>query len=445
MGNGMTEEIINAPVQVPDLRVAARASVFAFKGKADDLRTIAAKLNVRTVLEGSVRKAGNKIRITTRLINAADGFHLWSEKFDRGLDDIFAVQDEIARAIAEKMKAKLTGGDRGPLVVANTDDVEAYQLYLQGRYFWAQRGAGLAKGLQCFEAALARDPNYALAHTGVADACSLLAFYGFARGRDVLPKALQAARRAIALDAESAEAHCALGFIQLIHLRDAAASLGSFRRAIALKPTHAPSHYWAGATLIALRRSLDEVDIWTSAAVRLEPFSLIARSLIGWGRLGVGASAAALAPLRQVLELEPAFSVGRWLLGDALFSSGALEEGIVELRRAVEQSNKLGWMVATLGCALAHTGKAEEARGVLADLTRRAETEYVQSFLFAMLHAYLGDEASALAWLECAIEDGDPALTFLRIDMVLLGPMGISAVYLRPELRAALVARLGLQ
>ncbi len=441
--DGMTEEIINALVQVPELRVAARTSVFAFKGKADDLRTIAAKLNVRTVLEGSVRKAGNKIRITAQLINAADGFHLWSERFDRGLDDIFAVQDEIARMIVEKLKAKLAGGDQQALVQAATEDLEAYQLYLQGRYYWAQRGAGLTKGLHCFEAALARDPDYALAHAGVADAYTLLGFYGFARPHDVMPKARAAAERALAIDPDLAEAHCALGFILLSYDRNIPAAQRALRRAIELKPGYVPARYWYASTFVPLSRYAEFVAI-DEEAVRIEPFSLFANAHLGWMLLCAGRNEEAARRLRHVIDLEPRFLMGHWLLGLAYAALGRIEEGLAELRQAAELSGNMPWMVATTGCVLAQAGRKDEARVVLADLVRRSESEYVRALLFAMLHAFLGDEEAALVWLEKAREDGDLAIVYTPLDGRTFIGNGIPPPYLGAENRAAFVERLGI-
>ncbi len=439
--DGMTEEIINALVQVPDLRVAARTSVFAFKGKADDLRTIAAKLNVRTVLEGSVRKAGNKIRITAQLISAADGFHLWSEKFDRGLEDIFAVQDEIARTIADKLKAKLAGGVQQPLVKPPTDDLEAYQLYLQGRFFWNQRGDGLAKGLKCFEAALKRDPDYALAHAGLAEAYVLIAFYGYARPNDVIPKARAAALRAIELEPRMAEAHCALGFVLGVYDRDFPASWRSYERAIELKPTFVAARYWTASSESVYGNHRKGVEV-AEQAVRIEPLSLIANALLAW--VGITAqSGKSVEIARRVTEMEPRFLIGHWILGIALISENRFDEGLRELMEAIEISNRLPWMVASYGCGLAWAGRTTEARAVLEELKRRTTSEYVPAFLFVMLHAYLGEEQKAVAWLEQSIQDNDGALHYFGIVVDWPTPMSIPERYFSPETRTRFIKRLG--
>src|SRR5205814_10347570 len=206
-GDGIAEEIINALAQLPGLRVAGRSSAFSFKGKREDLRVIGDKLSVGTVLEGSVRKAGAQLRITAQLVNVADGYHLWSERFDREPEDVFAIQEEIARTIAERLQVSLAGSDQMTLVRPHTENLEAYQLYLKGRGFINRRGVALWQALEAFRAAFELDPQYALASAGLADAYTLLGLYGVLSPRDALPQARAAARRSVELGPELAEAH----------------------------------------------------------------------------------------------------------------------------------------------------------------------------------------------------------------------------------------------
>ncbi|MEJ2722946.1 MAG: protein kinase, partial [bacterium] len=194
---GLAEELINALAHVKSLRVAARTSAFALKGGKYDVREIGEKLDVDTVLEGSIRKAGNRLRITAQLINAADGYHLWSEKYDRNMEDIFAIQDEISLAIVGQLKIELLGEEASLLVKRGTENLEAYDLYVKGRFFWEKRGLWLRKSIEFFEAAIQKDPNYAEPYAGIADAYSLLSFYGFLPSRDALPKARENALRAL--------------------------------------------------------------------------------------------------------------------------------------------------------------------------------------------------------------------------------------------------------
>ena len=234
--DGMTEEIINALTQVPALRVAARTSSFAFKGKNVPIRRLSEELQVSTVLEGSVRKAGNRLRITAQLINAADGYHLWSERYDREMADTFAIQDEIATAIVDTLKVKLLG-EGASLVKRGTNDLEAYNLYIKGRHFWNQRS--LPKALDFFEQAIARDPNYARAHASVADAYAYLGHYGLMPTNLAARSADAAAERAVTLDDSLADAHVSLGITKLFFSLDFAGSERELRRAVALNPQHA--------------------------------------------------------------------------------------------------------------------------------------------------------------------------------------------------------------
>ncbi len=440
--DGITEEIINALVQVPDLQVAARTSSFSFKGKPDDLRTIGSKLNVRTVLTGSVRKAGPRVRITAQLVNAADGFHLWSERFDRDLDDIFAMQDEIARAIVEKLKAGLTRRREQPFVLPSTDNLDAYQLYLQGRYHWNQRGAGLGKALQLFEAALAHDPDFALAHAGLADSCTLLGFYGFVRPIDVAAKARAAAARAVALNPDLAEAQTAHAFVLFSFDRNLPPAERAFRRAIELKPTYAPARYWLASLLIGHRRYAEAVAL-DEEAVRLEPHSLFANVHLAWMLLLSERPEEAVRRLHYVLELEPKFLMAHWLLGQAYVSLGKAAEGLETLGRAKALSGNLPLMTGGVGCALAHLGRKDEARLVLEELVRRSQTEYVSAYVFAILHGFLGDQATALVWLEKAYEECDASLPYMAADPDLFMCTGLPRRYLTAEARAAFIKRIG--
>ena len=440
--DGITEEIINALVQLPDLRVAARTSGFAFKGKAVDLRAIADKLGVRTVLEGSVRKAGNRIRITAQLVNAADGYHLWSEHYDRELTDVFAVQDEIARTIAQTLKVKLGGAEQAPLVRPPTSDVEAYELYLKGRYFWAQRGAGIRKGLEYFQAALRKDPDYALAHAGLADAYTLMAFYGYARPTDAMPQALAAAERALALDASLAEAHCSLGFIRLSFDWNLPEAEREFREAIALKPSHAPSHYWHAASAIARGDPLEAVAR-DERAVKLEPLSVFTNTHLGWMLLAATRFDDARQRLDYALELDPRFLMAHWLLGQTLVAQGQVDEGRAALRNAIEISAGHSGMVATLGVVCAASGQRKEARLILEDLRARSEREYVRAYLFALLHASLGDAEETFVWLAKALEERDTVLPYAHLDFPLPGMMFRSDVTNDPRF-VRLMARRGM-
>jgi eukaryotic-like serine/threonine-protein kinase len=423
--DGITEEIINALVQLPDLRVAARTSVFAFKGKNEDMRVIAEKLNVRTVLEGSVRKAGDRIRITAQLINASDGYHLWSERFDRKLDDVFEVQDEIARTIAGKLKVRLTGGGQVPLVRPATGSTEAYELYLQGRHYWSQRGLALFKALKCFEAALEKDHEFALAHAGLADVNTLLGFYGFARAHDVMPKARAAAERALAIDPNLAEAHNALGFVQICYDWDVAGALRELERAMVLKPTYIPARYWYASALVA-SNNVEKAIAIDEEAVKIEPLNLFANTHLAWMFLAANRPREAAERLQHALDLDPNFLMAHWLLGQAYVWLDRTDVALQELEKAVSLSGRASWMLATLGSVFGHLGRTEEARVILDELLKRSETQYVRAFLIAQVHSRMGDDGNAFVWLERAREERDAVLGYSHARVARLFGMAIS-------------------
>jgi serine/threonine protein kinase len=241
--DGITEEIINALTKIEELRVAARTSAFFFKGKHVDLRIVGERLNVKTVLEGSVRKVGSRVRIMAQLISVADGYHLWSERYDRELKDIFEVQDEIAGAIADRLKVALKGGQQ-PSAKAGTSNLEAYQLYLKGRALLYRRGLDIRRAANCFDSAVALDPQYALAWAGLGDARTMLGLYGLERPQVIMPRAKEAAIRAVALDPMLAEAHCSLACISLLHDWDRDKAEVGFLRARELNPRYLQNLGW---------------------------------------------------------------------------------------------------------------------------------------------------------------------------------------------------------
>jgi tetratricopeptide (TPR) repeat protein len=329
------------------------------------------------------------------------------------------------------------------LVKPATENIEAYQLYLQGRYFWSQRGAGLAKGLQFFEAALALDPDYALAHTGVADALTLLAFYGFVKPSTIAAKALTAAHRAVALDPDLAEAHTALGFAQFSFERNLPAGRKSFERAIALKPSYAPARYWLACLCIGSRR-YDEAVALDQEAVRLEPLSLFANVHLGWMLMIAERPAEAARQFLRTLELDPNFLLAHWMLGQAYVSLGRHDEGLAELKIALNLSGRLPLMLTGVGSALAYMGRKDEARVILAELMERAQKEYVSGYVLAIINAFLGDEPATLKWLEKAHEECDASLPYMAADPDLFMCTGIPRRFLSPEARAAFIKRIGI-
>jgi len=242
---GMAEELINALTKIEGLHVAARTSAFQFKGKDLNVRRIGEELGVKTVLEGSVRKAGNRLRITAQLINISDGYHIWSDKYDRDIEDIFAIQDEISLAIVDNLKLKLLKKEKAQLMKRYTEDQEAYSLYLKGRYFWNRRyEGGLLKGIEYFQKAIEKDPSFAPAYAGIADCYCLMGMYNWNPPKEAYPKAKAATLRALEIDDTLPEAHASLGWIKMFYDWDWAAAERAFQRAIELNPNYATAHNW---------------------------------------------------------------------------------------------------------------------------------------------------------------------------------------------------------
>ena len=274
LGDGIAEEIINSLVHLKDLNVAGRTSAFQFKGKNIDLREIGEKLKVKTILEGSIRKQGNKIRITAQLINIEDGYHIWSERYDRELDDIFAIQDEIALSITEKLKVALLVSERELITKLYTQDTEAYQLYLQGRYNWNRRNEeGLEASVKYFKKAIGKDPGYALAWAGLADSYNLLGEFGRLSRKESFSNAKEAANKALELDSHLAEAHISLASLLFLYEWDWANSGKEFRLGIELNPNYATGHQWYSEWLVHMGR-FEEAIKEISQAVKLDPVSL---------------------------------------------------------------------------------------------------------------------------------------------------------------------------
>jgi adenylate cyclase len=366
------------------------------------------------VLEGSVRKAANRLRITAQLIKVADGYHLWSDRFDRTLEDVFAIQDEIARAIADRLRVSLGTSGSHPVVKPPTANLQAYELYLRGRFFWNQRGHGLSKGLQCFEEAVRLDPTYPLAHAGVADAYSLLGFYGLMRPNEAMPRAKEAALRALALDEDLAEAHSSLGWIHMAFDWDWDGAESEFQRAIAINPNLVAARYWYAIFLSLVRGQDEQAVAENRRAVELDPLAVHPRAQLASVLYIARRFEEAMAEAELALEADPTSFVACRSLGYALLELGRGEEALTVFRRAVDLSQRSGWMVADLCGALAYLGQLEEAAALYDELESRSKTEYVQATMIAFAAGSMGRRDAAMAWLERAVNEHDALLCVVR-------------------------------
>ena len=411
-GDGIAEEIINALAQLPGLRVAGRSSAFSFKGKREDLRVIGDKLAVGTVLEGSVRKAGARLRITAQLVNVADGYHLWSERFDREPEDVFAIQEEIARTIAERLQVSMAGSDQKTLVRPHTENLEAYQLYLKGRGLLYRRGVAIWQALEAFRAAFELDPQYALASAGLADAYTLLGLYGVLTPRDALPHARAAAHRSVELGPELAEAHNAVAGVQLWDWEWSGADR-EFRTALQLNPSYVQARCWHGMFNLQWVQGRDEEGIAEAArAVEVDPLAAYPRSMFALALSGARRHGAAVQEARRAAGLDPDAYFSQIILAAAYHGAGRLADALAVYERALAISGRHPWGAAGQAVVYADVGKPDEARVIREELVRRSQREYVQPTTLAILSAAVGARDEALALLHRACDEHDPFLIF---------------------------------
>jgi TolB-like protein/Tfp pilus assembly protein PilF len=406
---GVQDEILTRLAKIADLKVIARTSTQRFKSTPDDLQQIAKQLGVMNILEGTVQRAGDQVRVNVQLINALTDAHLWADTYDRKLTDIFAVESDIAKTIADTLQAKLTGSEKTAILKKPTENSEAHVLYLKGRYFWNRRTAeNLKKAADYFQQAIGKDPKYALAYSGLADCHVLLPVYpGLgSKPRDELPKALEAARKAVELDDTLAEAHTSLARALASNLQLSAAT-SEFNRAIELNPNYATAHQWFGECLQSQGR-VEEGLAELKRAQELDPLSLIINSLLGFALDFVGKSDEAIAQLRKTIEIDPNFWIAHFYFGDVLEHRGQLKEAIVEY----EKSNALlvddPYNLAGLARAYFLVGRKPEAQRLWDKLKSLSERQYVPAYSMALVQLTFGNKDEAIRLLEKSYEDHAP-------------------------------------
>jgi TolB-like protein/Tfp pilus assembly protein PilF len=407
--DGLSEEIINALTQVPGLKVIARTSAFTFKGRNEDIRAIGETLGVSNVLEGSVRRAGNRIRVTAQLIQAADGVHVSSRRYDREITDVFAVQDEISSDIAEQFKFRLRSRKR------STANLSAYEAYLEGRFHWNRyTPAEFDKALRCFERAVAIDPTYAAAYAGIAHCYLGLVVDAGAPARDLLPKAAAAARRALEMDETDAEAHAALGEVAAMLDYDWAAAELHFRRARELNPGAYVRIAYATWYLIPQMRT-EEAAAEADLALRNDPLLLLCRQLQANARMyGRDYGAAAECCLR-VLDIDPAFSKALQMLSYIRCMQRRFQEGLAYAERLAEVVGRSSLSLCTLGMAHAAAGRREAASLLLDEIKTLPAGPDGGGFGMACIYASLGEEDAAFEALNDAIQKREPKVVWLRL------------------------------
>ena len=413
--DGISEDIINTLGQVEGLRVAARGSAFFFKGKHVDLREVGQKLQVGTLLEGSVRKAGKRLRVTAELVNAEDGYQLWSERYDRELEDIFDIQDEIARTIADRLEVTLTGGKQAPLATRATDNINAYEAYLKGRGLLYKRGRFILDALTCFEEAVELDPDYALAWAGLADGRSTLGSFGMAAPHETMLQAKAAASRAVQLDDSLAETHGALAQATLMHDFDVPTARREFLRAMELNPNYPQAAAWfAFFVLSCIDGQFDEGVALMTPVVEQDPLSSYNRGiqsvlLANGGRYDEG-----IAEALAGIELDPESFITHLSLQINYTLSGRYPEAIAAGHATLAVSGRHPWPMVTISMAYADWGKRTEARALHDELMTRADSRWVSPAVRACSAATAGLTDDVVTLTTRAIQERDP---FLMLSM----------------------------
>lgn len=413
---GVQDEIITRLARIGQLKVVSCLSTQRFKSAPDDLPAIAKQLGVANVLQGSVQRSADAVRVNVQLVKAETDTHLWADTFDRKLTDVFQIESDIAKTIAEKLKAKLTGSEEDAISVKPTSDLEAHQLYLKGRYLWNRRtGDNLKKALSYFQQAAEKDPNYALAYTGIADSCALIPVYGAGMPQDYYPRAKAAAQKSVQLDDTLGEAHTSLANVFFRYL-ELAQSAKEFERSIELNPNYPTAHEWYGRLTLLATGQFDRAMAEAKRAVELDPISPIGRTDVATVYMVARRYDEAIAQLRNTLETDPDFYWAHRQLGLTLELKGAPGDAIGEYQRAA-QLNDDPRVLAFIGHALASLGRQAEARAILAQLSYASKTRYVSGYSFAVIHLAIGEKDQALEWLEKdAREQAGFEINFIKVD-----------------------------
>ena len=416
LSDGITESIIYSLSRLPNFRVIARSAVFRYKGREVDPQTVGLQLQVGAVLTGKIAQRGESMVIGAELVEVANGWQLWGEQFKRGAADLLALQDEIASQISEKLRLRLTGEEKKRLTKRYTENTEAYQDYLRGRYHWNKRTAeGFRRAIYHFEQAIEKDPVYTLAYTGMADSYLLLGMYNYLSPRESFPKGKAAALKALEIDDSLTEAHASQIFVKGFFEWDWPATEKEFRRAVELNPGYATAHQWyALSALVALGR-YDEAIAEMKRAQELDPLSLSINATLGWAYYFARRYDEAIDVCGRVLEMDPDFFWGRWTMGLAYQRKGEFDKAIGEFQRArVHSRNPLP--VYSLGQAHALAGRQDQALEVVRELQELAKTMYVPAYGFATIYACLGQTDEALVWLERAYEERYPFMIHLKAE-----------------------------
>ena len=416
--DGMAEEIINALTHVEDLRVVARTSAFSFRGKEIDIRDIGKKLSVGTVLEGSVRKAGNRLRITAQLVNVADGYHLWSEKYDRNMEDVFAIQDEISLAIVDKLKVKLLGAEKADLMKHHTENKEAYTNYLKGLYFWNRRSeVGFNKALEYFQKAIEIDPLYALPYVGIADTFNIMGHFCFIHPGEAFSKAKTAVKKALEIDDRLGEAHASLAWIHVCSDWDWLSAEREYKRAVELNSNYATAHEWYALFLAGMER-FDEAIAEVKQALELDPLSVMINAIVGVIFYFSRQYDEAIKYHRKAIEIDPNFVFAYIWQGLAYWEKGMNNEALVSLQKAVAVANDMTYALGHLGMIYALADQRDEAIKIIDQLSELSIKRYVSPLHIALVYVGLDEKDKVFEYFEKAYLEREPYLFYLKMSSI---------------------------
>ena len=416
LSDGIAASLINILATVPKLRVMAQSTVFRYKGRGIDLQEVGRELNVRAVLTGRIMQSGGSLRIGAELVDVTTGSQLWGAQYDRKPGDIFAIQDDISNEISGNLRLKLTRAEKKRLTKRQTDDADAYRLYLKGRHHWNRwTEAGFYKAIEFFQQAVEKDPTYALAYTGLADSYVLLGWNSYLPPKEAFPKGKLAAMAALRLDPDLGEAHTPLSAVLWLHDWQWQEAQTEFKRSLALNPAHPTANHWYAECLMTMGNSAEAIAKMKKSQ-DLDPLSLIISVAIGWAFYMARRYDDAMEQLRRTLELDPNYPVTYWILGLLLRKMGNYELAIAEGEKGVKLSGGSPLMSAALAQTFATAGRREEAIQILDDLTKQTKQKYVAPYFFAGIHIGLGEDDRAIEYLEKSYKEHSHWLIYLHID-----------------------------
>jgi TolB-like protein/Tfp pilus assembly protein PilF len=413
---GVQDEILTRLSKIADLKVTSRTSTQHYKSAPENLAEIAKQLGVAHILEGSVQKSGDAVRVNVQLIQATNDSQVWAETFDRKLTDIFSVESDVAKAIAEQLRAHITRQEEQVIAAKSTKNIEAYDAYLRGRYFWNKRTSdGIKHAIEHFQQSIERDPDFALGHAGLADSYIALTFYNFAAPHETMPKAKESAIKALALDNTIAEAHASLAHILMNYDWNWSAAAKEFKRSIELKPDYATGHQWYAVHYLTATGRFEEALQEMKRALELEPASLVMNTFMGATLYYAGRYDEAIDQCRRTIEMDPNFTVAHWHLGLAYEQKQVLDAATEEFKKAISLSGGSPLMKAALGRTYAKSQKKHEANDMLNELNELSKQQYVSAYEVATIYVALGNNEQAFQLLEQAYGEHSFHLVYLNV------------------------------